>query len=413
MISLDDALGLVAAVFRERRTATDTISPAGAAGRVLAADAASPRDIPPFDRVLMDGYAVPPAPESRVYRIAGSVPAGTDDPPALESGTALKVMTGARAPQGTGRVVPVENTRERDGWVEILDTAATRHVSPRGEDVREGETVIAAGVRLSAAAAAGLVACGVPSVEVGRRPRVTVLATGDELVRDPADLTPGRIVDANSPMLAGLLRGRGYDPVLPDPVPDDPGAVRSAIEASLDRGELTVVTGGVSMGDWDHVPGALEDLGLEIVFSRVMVKPGKPMTLAVGPRGAVLALPGNPVSSFVACHLYVLPALALMEGEASRPRFLELPLAEPFTDGFEKRLRLLPARLDATGGVIPLPMHTSGHLHSLIRAEGLLRIEAGGDDLPAGAVVPFWPIAVAPYAAPLAGPSKEDDDESR
>lgn len=398
MIPLAEAQERLEKTLERRRAATQKIPVADSAGRVLAQDVVSRIDIPPFDRVMMDGYAIPPGPQSKVYKLAGAVPAGSESAPELKPGTAMKVMTGAAAPPGTGRVAIVENCRERDGWVEILDESTAANVAPRGEDLAAGKIVLRAGCLITPARTAGLAACGAGEVEVFRRPRATVIATGDELTPAGADLPPGGIHDANTPLLSALLRERGYEVETPGSAIDDPDSLRESIAAALDAGDLTVLSGGVSMGDRDFVPGALRDLGLEIVFDRVLVKPGKPMTLAAGERGVALALPGNPVSAFVSCHLYVLPALAMLEGRRVRPRFITATLADDLGGGPDRRLRLLPARLDADGRVRLPAYHNSGHLHSLLDAEGLVRVEAEADPPAAGDEVPFWPLRTAAYA---------------
>ena len=404
MIELAEAIIRLEAAVGGLKPVVETIPIGESSGRVLAADAVSRIDIPPFDRVMMDGYAIPPGPQSRVYRVSGFVPAGSQNAPALEPGTAMKVMTGAEAPAGTGRIVMVEHTRERDGWVEILDESPTVHVAPRGEDVGAGEVVLKAGSRIGPTRLAGLTSCGLARVEVFRPPRATFLATGDELVPAGGELAPGLIHDANTPLMANLLRERGYEVATPDSATDDPPELREAVGSALDAGGLTVITGGVSMGDRDIVPGVLKELGLEIIFDRVKVKPGKPATLAAGPRGIVLALPGNPVSAFVGCFLYVLPALSLMEGRRTRPRFIPMPLAAALAGGADQRLRLLPARLDEEGRVDLLDYHNSGHVHALLRAEGLVRVEAGAEPPAAGESVPFWPLRCAAYVG-------EEEDE--
>ena len=397
MIALDEALRRLDEACAPRLAPAEPASTREAAGRVLAADAVSRLDIPPFDRVTMDGYAIPPAPEGRLYEVAGEVRAGQAASAPLRPGAALKVMTGCVAPPGTGRVVMVEKARERDGLVEILDGGGPRNVAARGEDVRVGQVVVPAGARLTPRDIAGLLACGVAEVSARAVPRVTVMATGDELVGGDRDLPPGAIYDANTPLLAGLLAAHGYAARTEPPVPDDPAATRDALAAALAVSDLVVLTGGVSMGDHDHVPGAMKELGLEIVFDRVAVKPGKPATLAAGPAGLVLGLPGNPVSAFVGCHLYVLPALSRLQGRRLSPRFLELRLAEAFGGGPERRLRLLPARLDAEARVVPLAFHSSGHLHSLLAAEGLVRIDPGVSGLRAGDRIDFWPLTPRAY----------------
>jgi molybdopterin molybdotransferase len=376
-----------------------------ASNRILAVDVPSPLDIPPFDRVAMDGYALAAGETASILPVAGEVRAGQVSELTVRPGTAVKIMTGAPAPPGTARVVPVELTREQNGVVEILDAAALApgarlNLAPRGEDLRAGDVVAWAGERLDPVRLAALAACGVAEVEVTRQPRLALLATGDEVVGKLTERDRAGVLDANTPLLRGLLASFGYEAIVADraAVPDDPVATAEALAQALDRADVVVLTGGVSAGDYDYVPRALGALGFEIHFSRVAIKPGKPTTFATGERGVVFGLPGNPVSVFVTCHLYLLPALALLEGATRRPRFLPVPLAEDLEVASSPRTQLLPAQLSPTGRAVVLPYHGSGHLQALTSAEGLIRVEPDLAHLPGGTILPFWPLRLGAYA---------------
>ncbi len=410
MISLEAALEIVDRVLADRRPKVVRVPLREAAGRVLAADVASPTDLPPFDRATMDGWAIPPG-DGRTYRAAGVVNAGDLDAiaalagegaPPLAPGTAVRVMTGAPVPPGTARVVPVELARADGDAIEI-DAAAgpvgslPACVHARGRDLRAGEAAARAGERLDPLRWANLLACGATEVAIARAPRVAIAATGDELVDDPADLRPGRIVDANAPLLRELLARRGWPAGAHRPIADDPGATKARVAGMLGQHDVVVLTGGASVGDRDCVPGALRALGLTVHFDRVAVQPGKPTLFATGERGVVLALPGNPVSALVTAHLFVVPALARLEGERARPRFVTLPLAADWRGGPYDRVRLLPARLTPEGGARLLDYHGSGHLRALIAADGLVRLEPAWEARAAGEPVAFWPLCVAAH----------------
>ncbi len=404
MIPLARAQDIVDRVLGGRVPSRERLPLREAAGRVLAADVPSPLDIPPFDRVTMDGYALAAGETASVLPVAGEVRAGQDSELNVRPGTAVKIMTGAPAPPGTARVVPVELTRERDGVVEILDAAALapgarRNLAPRGEDLRAGDPVVRAGERLDPVRLAALAACGVAEVEVTRRPRPALLATGDEVVRELVERDRAGVLDANTPLLQGLLGSFDYEASVADPaaVPDDPAVTTEALARALDRTGVVVLTGGVSAGAHDYVPRALAALGFEIHFSRVAIKPGKPTTFATGPRGVVFGLPGNPVSVFVTCHLYLLPALALLEGSRRRLRFLPVPLAGDLAVEPSPRIQLLPARLSPTGEAAVLPYHGSGHLQALAAAEGLVRVEPDVAHVPGGTLLPFWPLRLGAF----------------
>ncbi len=400
MISLDRAQAIVATTLGSRTLGVEKLPLPAALGRVLATDVVSTLDMPPFDRVTMDGFAL--AGEERQTRLAvvGEVRAGQTWTEPVQPGAAIKVMTGAPAPLGTGKVVPIEQTREFGGYVDIEPHALAsdrRHVAPRGQDLRAGDVVARAGARLDPVRLADLVACGVAGVEVYRQPRLAVMATGDELITDPAMRRGGQILNSNSPLLHGVLRSHGYPVEILSVVPDEPRMTRDRINAALAVADVAVVTGGVSTGDYDYVPLALDELGLQILITRVAIKPGKPLTFAVGERGIVFGLPGNPVSVFVTCHLFVLPALALLEGTRRPLKVIFLPLATPYRERATLREQFLPARLSGTGEVALLTYHGSGHLHTLASADGFVRVPPETETMAAGTRVPFWPVKLAAF----------------
>jgi molybdopterin molybdotransferase len=398
MIPLEKALKTVLENLPKGGLGTQTVTPDRANGRILVADALSGLEVPPFDRVTMDGYALAEGERSRSVELVGEVRAGQAPSLAVRPGTAIKVMTGAPAPAGTDRVVPVELTEAVGGKIHILDDhRGPRNIAPRGQDLRRGEVVIPAGKRLDAVRIACLIAAGVEQVQVSPLPRVAVLATGDELSEDPVKRREGQIPNSNSPLLREMFEARGYPVTITPALPDDVAETTAQIGAALAEADLLVLTGGVSVGDYDCVPRALEKLGLKILVSRVALKPGKPFTFAVGKRGVVFGLPGNPVSVFVTAHLFVLPALAWLEGAGQKPRFFSLPLAETLECRPTSRARLLPARLSGSGQVVPLLYHGSGHLQALAHADGLIRLDPGVKTLPEGTNVAFWPIRVEAF----------------
>lgn len=409
MIPLEAALQIIRDVLVAPRTKSARVPLREAQGRVLAADVVSPLDFPHFDRAAMDGWAIPAGGERR-YRVVGVLHAGDtatiaavtgDGAAPLAAGATMKVMTGAPVPPGTARVVPVELAREADGGVEITAAgdveALPACIHERGQDVKRGEVVARAGERLTAVRLANLLSVGVETVSARKRARVTIAPTGDELVARAADLAPGRILDTNGPLLEMILRGAGCTAGAHVAIPDDPLGTKARLAGMLGQSDLVVLTGGVSEGDRDFVPDALRALDLIVHFDRVAVQPGKPTLFATGPRGVVFALPGNPVSAFVTAHLFVLPALALLEGAGEWPRFVTLPLAEAWSGRSRDRVRLYPARLTRDGGVRLLPYHGSGHLRALIEADGLVRIEPEWGGRVAEAPVQFWPLRVAAF----------------
>src|SRR5262245_13170977 len=300
-------------------------------GRVLASDVATDVDWPPFDTSAMDGYAVRVAEASGERPLAersGLVAAGDLPPSPLAPGEAVRVMTGAPLPPGTEAVVPVENVRREGGRVTALSAPRPgEHVRRRGESIRAGSRLVKRGRRLSAPEIALAALAGADPLEVYARPRVTVAVTGSELVPVSAKPGPGQLRDSNGPMLAALCRARGARTASRAAIADEGPAVRHLFaEAGRDE-DLLVTSGGVSAGDLDLLPAAAAEAGFELLFHGVAMRPGKPV--AFGRRGSALwlGLPGNPVSSAVAFHLFGALALDALEGvENPGPAFVSARL---------------------------------------------------------------------------------------
>ncbi len=293
-----------------------------ALGLVLAEDVVARTDLPGFDNSAMDGYAVRAADLAGASSSApvslpvdGDIAAGDTRRHVLAPGHAMRIMTGAPMPEGADAVVPVE---ESDGGTEVvalaLEPEVRRHLRARGEDVATGDVVLTAGTLVGPGHLALAAAANVDRLVVRRRPRVAVLSTGDELVTVGSELGFGRIVDSNGPMLAALVRAAGADPVDVRHVPDDADAISAALDHAAGAADLVLTTGGVSMGAYDTVKELLTGSGVE--FTKVAMRPGMPQGAGrLGPRGTpIITLPGNPVSSLVSFHVFVLPVLRRLAG---------------------------------------------------------------------------------------------------
>jgi len=321
MISIDEALELVfdglAPLGSER------IPLAGAAGRVAAEPALSAVDLPPFDRSAMDGYAVRAADTAPgvQLRLVGGVAAGEVAAAVLEPGTAARVSTGAAIPEGADAILQSELAEEHDGHVAPARALAPdTHVRRRGEDLHAGTVLAPAGSVLTLPRISALASAGVGEVAVHRRPRLHLIVTGSELLPLGAPPEPGRIHESNGLMVSLLAAGAGAQLVDHGVVGDDRDATRAAVEAGL-AGDVLVVSGGVSVGPHDHVKPAFEDCGVEEVFWRVRIKPGKPMWFGRRGETLVFGLPGNPLSTIVCFCVFIEPALRRLAGERdARPR---------------------------------------------------------------------------------------------
>ena len=291
-----------------------------AAGRVLAEPARALVDLPPFASSAMDGFALRSVDTPGRLPVVARIAAGSPAPRELRPGEAMGIATGGVVPEGADAVVPIERVVSTGDSIEVPDAVGQGdNVRPRGGDAREGDVVLEAGTRLGAAQIGALAAAGIPELVCARRPRVAVLATGSEL-RTPGELLePGEIYEANGAMLEAALRAHGADVERLAPVRDDEDAHRDALARALES-DVVVTSGGVSVGPHDLVRSVAAELGVDEVFWRVAVKPGKPISFGVRDATLVFGLPGNPVSTLVGFELFVRPALRALEGSATLAR---------------------------------------------------------------------------------------------
>jgi len=374
----------------------ERVAVADAAGRVLAEDARSAVDLPPFASSAMDGFAVRAADAPGRFPVVARIAAGVPAPRALDAGEAMAIATGGVVPERADSVIPVEYVVEHDNEVEIpASVVQGDNVRPRGGDVRAGDVVVPARVRLGAAQIGALAAAGLAEVVCARRPRVAILATGTELRRPGEELGPGEVYEANGLLLATALAADGADIRALPAVADDEAAHRAALEHGLDA-DVLVTSGGVSVGPHDLVRGLLRELGVREVFWGVAVKPGKPVAFGVRGRTLVFGLPGNPVSSLVAGELFVRPALLALQGVAEPgPVYQEGRLG---TSVRRNALRdeLVRARIRASDDGVVLDPVSGQESHMIVRAAGaaaLVLVPRGDGELAAGARARYLPLA--------------------
>ena len=372
---------------------------AALAGAVLAQAVHAERDQPPFDRVTMDGVAFASGTwraGARRYRIAGIQAAGRP-PLELPAGDAcLEVMTGAILPSGCDCVVPVERIKVADGWVELADGLVIEpgmNVHTRGLDCHEGEQLLAAGTRLGAPELAVLASAGLSRARVHADPRIMVVTTGDELIEPGLAIEPWQVRRSNAHALRAALATKGYTRAADDHLPDRPELMRERLARHLSTHDVLVLTGGVSMGRYDHVPAVLRELGVTEVLHRVAQRPGKPLWFGVSVEGqAVYGLPGNPVSALVCLLRYVVPGLLAASG--ANPQAVEtIALGGPF----EVRPALtffLPVCLQSGAGsgpvAMPRPTRGSGDFVSLLGTHGFVELPPGPAVYPMGHLAPLY-----------------------
>ncbi|MGC1275336.1 MAG: gephyrin-like molybdotransferase Glp [Planctomycetaceae bacterium] len=397
MLSVEDALAEV--IRHATPIDVETVPLAAALGRALAEDVTSGLDSPPFDKSLMDGFAVRGSDTANAGTMLSVIEAVTaGQVPSLEvgAGQATRIMTGAPLPAGADTVVPIERTTPGEDRVRIdVAFAAGKNILYQGESMQTGERVLAAGHGLRPQDLGVLAELGIASVPVRRRPRVAILATGDELVPPDREPGPGQIRNSNESLLVGLVAAAGCEPVPLGIARDKKDELRTKIDAGL-MCDLLILSGGVSAGDLDLVPQVLQEAGVRQVFHKVNVKPGKPVYMGSGmwdvgcgalrpnptshiPHPLIFGLPGNPVSALVCFELFAKTAVRRMLGiEPPGPRPVTALLTQPFENRGD-RPTYHPAKItvDSDGRltVTTVRWAGSGDLRATVDADGVAVFE--------------------------------------
>jgi molybdopterin molybdotransferase len=370
----------------------EQISLGQSAGRRLATELRMDRDSPPFDKSLMDGYAIRAGDLAQTpceLPQSGRIAAGEMSADPLPHGTAMAIMTGAPLPDGADAVVPVEETSAAGGMIRFTrPSSAGRFIARRGSEARAGEIALERGMRLGPAQIAVAASIGAAKVSVFATPSVAVLGSGDELVEVERSPAGSQIRSCNNPMLMALLdklHCRGVDLGI---VADDPAKLREAIRSGL-REDVLLISGGMSMGERDFVPGILRELGGELKITKLRIKPGKPFVFAVMPGGKfVFGLPGNPVSAFVCTICLASRLLERLGGGVPGSMVRQAPLAHALEANGPREF-YHPAVMEGAS-VAPLPWKGSADIFTLARADGLIVRPADHPPMDAGTMMEFF-----------------------
>jgi molybdopterin molybdotransferase len=389
MITVDQAISIVLDHVEE--LGSETVALEDAHRRVLAEDIVADIDLPPFDRARMDGYAVRSADVAAAparLRVIGEVPAGARFDGKIHSGEAVKIFTGAPIPDGADAVQKVEVTRAEGNAVEIMEPVAPgQFITPHASEIAAGEMVAKTGHEVGAAEMAVLASFGYSRVRVGCRPRVAVLSTGSELVEVSTKPSAAPIRNSNTYTLAAYAAQAGAVVDMLGIVEDTPEATRDALIKASDNRDIVITSGGVSMGDYDLVKAALLEIGAEIYFDKVIIRPGKPIVFARRGQTFFFGLPGNPVSTSVTFNVFVRPAIRKMQGDTSPTLpIVSAELSRPVRDSSSRR-SFLPARFFVEAGramVEPLKWVGSSDLVAFMRASALIIVPEEVHDIDEG-----------------------------
>lgn len=366
-------------------------------GTVLAEPIVMERDQPPFDRVTMDGIALraQACASTRRFRRAGTQAAGARPLQLTQDSDCIEVMTGAVLPAGCDCVIPVERLQRDGDHFVVADSFACApwlNIHRRGSDAQQGATLLPPGQRLSASDIAVIASAGYAQAQVRCSPRIALVSTGNELIEPGQTITDWQVRRSNTYALHAALQQHGHTQLVDEHLADDLQQLRTRLQALLTDNDVLILSGGVSMGKFDYVPQVLQELGVRTVFHQVNQRPGKPMWFGVRDDKAVYALPGNPVSTFICLHRYVLPGLLTAMGRTPLP-----PAHIALTDaakGHDEFSVFMPVTLhtDAAGicAAAPCPTRGSGDFISLLGTDGFVELSPAQGMIAAGTVVPLY-----------------------
>jgi molybdopterin molybdotransferase len=386
MISFEEAFRIVMSSVFE--TGTETIPFSDARGRILDEDIASDMDMPQFNRSAVDGYACHRIDLSNDLEVVEVIAAGKEPVKNVGENQCSKIMTGAIVPEGCDIVFMVEEAEERrSGKIRFTGNDPKLNISFRGEDVRTGDVVLRKGKLIQPQDIAVMASVGHTKVRVKKRPIVGILSTGDELV-GPYEI-PGisQLRNSNSCQLVSQVTRAGGVGLDHGIAPDNETVTYEMIKDAINKSDIVIITGGVSMGDFDFVPSVLKRAGVKILFDQVNVQPGKPTTFGVHSKAVVFGLPGNPVSSFIQFEVLVRPLINRMMCYNWMPIEHKLPMAVSYERKSSVRMGLVPVFIKENMEVMPVDFHGSAHLTALSCSDGIIALKPGMKSLEKGEIV--------------------------
>ena len=356
--------------------------------RVLAEDVVSPIAIPPFNKSAMDGFACRKADLSETLEIIETLPAGTPPSKTVGQNQCSKIMTGAMVPEGADCVIMVEHTETTDDkYVRFTETNTKTNICIKGEDIQENDVVLKKGTRIKPQHISVLAEIGCTQPLVYQRVKVGIIATGSELVEPNEKPGATQIRNVNSWQLMAQLEKIGITGNYYGIVADSKEATKAVIAKCIEENDLLIVSGGVSVGEYDYIPHILKELEFNIWFHTLSVKPGKHTVFATRQGKYVFAMPGNPVSSFVQFELLGKTLLFRLMGHDYYPSIVRLPISSDYKRKRVDRLEFIPVRMNANNQVMPVDYHGSAHINAFTQADGIMAIPRGVDEFTEGEFV--------------------------
>ena len=376
MIPFDEALRIV--MGSAVPVGTETVAIGCSLGRALAEDVSSDIDMPPFNKAAMDGYACRRDDLADELTVIETIPAGTPPTKRIGPGQCSKIMTGAMVPEGADCVIMVEFTESpAPDRVRFTGGKTAGNICPVGEDIRTGDLVLSAGSIIGPAEIAVLATVGCVEPVVSRRVRIGVITTGDEIVEPDRRPAPWQIRNSNGYQLVAQAERMGAEVRYYGIAADAEEAIRAVLVEALESSDVVLLSGGVSMGDYDLVPGVMRACGVDLKFEKVAVKPGKPTVFGIAEGAFCFGLPGNPVSTFILFEIMVKPFVCRLMGHDFDPPHIIAPIADTIRMRKTDRMAWMPVKLSEDGRATRLEFHGSAHSGSLCGADGLIAVPVG------------------------------------
>lgn len=388
MLAFEDALKIV--LDSTGRLGEERVELAHSANRILAEDVKSDIDMPPCDRAVMDGYACRRQDLADELTVIETIPAGVNPEKAIGPKQCSKIMTGAPVPKDADCVVMVEFTENlTDNTIRFVGNETDDYIRLQGEDVRAGQDVLHKGTCIRPQHIAVLASVGQVQVLVAKKPKVGVIATGNELIEPQMKPSPWQLRNSNSLQLAAQLESLcalvTYYGIARDTVKEiDTTFKKAAIE-----NDVVLISGGVSMGDFDLVPEILKQNNIELLFEKIAIKPGKPTVFGKSKNLYCFGIPGNPVSAFVAFELLIKPFLYKLMKHDYIPANIQMKLGETIRRKETERLGWIPVKITDSGELMRIEYHGSAHINALSDANGLVSMNVGVAEIPKGTFVPI------------------------
>ena len=386
MIRFEEAYKIV--IDSAHVTDIEQVSLVHSLNRVLAEDIVSDMNMPPFDKSAVDGYACKYEDINNNLQILEIIPAGVIPKQSIGQNQCSKIMTGAKIPEGANCVLMVEHCETiSENTISFKKQNTGINISIKAEDIKEGEIVLKKGTLIKPQHIAIMSSVGASNPYVYKKPRVAVISTGNELVEPHVKPSEVQIRNSNAWQLISQILRVNAEPVYLGIVRDNEEETKAVIHKAISENDVVLLTGGVSMGDFDFVPAVLKQNNVQLMFEKILIKPGKPTVFGIHENGYVFGLPGNPVSSFILFEILVKPFLYKLMGKDDKGNILKLPMGVEYTRNKTDRLAWIPSKINELGEVIPVDYHGSAHLFSVCNADVIFPLNIGVSELRKGDTV--------------------------